>query len=102
MLLPDLLASSADQLPDKPSAVFPSERITFAALDRAADQVARYLNARGIGPGRRVALLYENSQAALIWFWGVLKSRAAYDRSDPRGEPPGRAGGPSTTGAALE
>lgn len=77
MLLPDLLARSADEAPEKDAAVFPAEKTTFAALETAANQVARRLGALGIGPGKRVALIGENSLAGLIWFWGVLKTGAA-------------------------
>lgn len=77
MLLPDLLARSADEAPEKDAAVFPAEKIGFAALDAAANQVARRLVALGIGPGKRVALIGENALASLIWFWGVLKTGAA-------------------------
>src|SRR6185503_17411204 len=76
MLLSDLLDRAADRRPDKDCAVFGKERWTFAALERASNQVARRLRGLGIGPGRRVALLQESSAEALIWFWGVLKSGA--------------------------
>lgn len=76
MLLPDLLSESARRFPDKDAAVFPTERIGFAALDRASRQVAAALARNGIGRGDRVAILYENSLAALAWFWGALRAGA--------------------------
>lgn len=76
MLLPDLLRESARKYPDKPAVVFPSERITFAELDRLSDRVAARLAELGVGPGDRVGILYENSLPALAFFWGVLKSGA--------------------------
>jgi acyl-CoA synthetase (AMP-forming)/AMP-acid ligase II len=76
MLLPDLLTEAAGRYPGKDAAVFPTERISFGALDRAARQVASGLGRLGIGPGKRVAILYENSLAALTWFWGVLRAGA--------------------------
>lgn len=82
MLLFEWLRADAKQFPDKPAAIFsgakaPNDRITFAELDRRSDQVATYLQRQGIGPGDRVALLYDNSIAALCWFWGVLKTGAS-------------------------
>ena len=77
MLLPDLLTLAARRAPDKLAAVFPTERITYGALDRAARQAATALGRLGIGPGRRVAVLYENSLPALIYFWAVLRAGAA-------------------------
>jgi long-chain acyl-CoA synthetase len=72
MLVFDLLREAARRFPDKEAAVFADERITFAALLRTARQVAARLHRLGIGPGRRVALLYDNSPAALAYFWGTL------------------------------
>jgi long-chain acyl-CoA synthetase len=77
MLLPDLLTEAARRFPDKDAAVFPTERITFGALDRASRQVAAGLARLGVGPGKRVGILYENSLAALTWFWGVQRAGAA-------------------------
>jgi long-chain acyl-CoA synthetase len=76
MLLPDLLTEAARRFPDKAAAVFPADRITFRALDQAARQVASRLTRLGVGPQRRVAILYENSLAALVFFWGVLRAGA--------------------------
>jgi acyl-CoA synthetase (AMP-forming)/AMP-acid ligase II len=76
MLLPDLLTEAARRAPDKDAAIFPGEKITFGALDRAARQVASRLHRLGVGPGQRVAILHENSLPALIYFWGVLRAGA--------------------------
>jgi acyl-CoA synthetase (AMP-forming)/AMP-acid ligase II len=76
MLLPDLLTGAARRFPDKNAVVFPAERITFGALDRASRQVAAGLHRLGVGPGARVGILYENSLAALAWFWGVQRAGA--------------------------
>jgi len=82
VLLIDWLRADAKNFSDKTAAIFcgakpPNDRITFAELDQRSDRVAAYLHAQGIGPGDRVALLYDNSIAALCWFWGVLKVGAA-------------------------
>lgn len=82
MLLHDWLRANAQNVPDKPAAIFvgaqaPEDRITFAELDERSDRVATFLASRGVGPGDRVALLYDNSMAALVWFWGVLKTGAS-------------------------
>ena len=76
MLLPDLLTHAAARFPDKDAAVFAAEKIGFSALDRASRQVAARLARLGVGPGERVAILYENSLAALVYFWGVLRAGA--------------------------
>jgi acyl-CoA synthetase (AMP-forming)/AMP-acid ligase II len=81
MLLSDFLTETARRVPGKTAAAFPGaagalDTITFAALDRAARQVAARLGRLGVGPGKRVAILYDNSLPALIYFWGVLRAGA--------------------------
>jgi long-chain acyl-CoA synthetase len=76
LLLPDLLTDAAHRFPDKDAAVFPGERITFAALDRAASQVAARFLRLGIGAKRRVALVSDNTLASLVYFWGALRAGA--------------------------
>jgi acyl-CoA synthetase (AMP-forming)/AMP-acid ligase II len=82
MLLPDFLAEAARRFPDKDAAVFPGatpgtlEPITYGALDRAAGQVASRLLRLGVGPGKRVAILYDNSLPGLSYFWGALRAGA--------------------------
>src|SRR5688572_223328 len=76
VLLSDLLHGAARKFPDKEAVIFPNDRISFGELDKKSNQVAARLARIGIGRGDRVALIYENSLAALIYFWGILKSGA--------------------------
>ena len=76
MLLPDVLQESALRFPEKWAAISCGERITFRDLDQRSNQVAARLRRLGVGPRDRVALVYENSLDALVYFWGVLKSGA--------------------------
>jgi acyl-CoA synthetase (AMP-forming)/AMP-acid ligase II len=76
ILLHDLLAESAARCPDKPAAIFPKERATFAQLEQQSGAVASRLRRLGIGPGQRVAILWENTLAALVYYWGILRSGA--------------------------
>ncbi|WP_438025547.1 class I adenylate-forming enzyme family protein [Sorangium sp. So ce233] len=77
MLLHDLLTAAAMRSPDKLAAVFNREQATFAAIREQSLKVAARLKRLGIGPGSRVAVLYDNSLAALAYYWGVLQSGAA-------------------------
>jgi len=72
----DLLRRSAKAQGDKPAAIFPDARVSFAELDRRSDRVAAALAARGIGPGDRVGILCDNALPALVWFWAILKTGA--------------------------
>jgi acyl-CoA synthetase (AMP-forming)/AMP-acid ligase II len=74
MLLSDLLASSAENHPDREAAVFPKgDRYTWAELDDLADRFASHLASRGVSAGDRVAILFENEPTALQAFWGVQR-----------------------------
>ena len=52
--------------------------VTFAELDARANQMARFLRARGVRPGDRVALLLDRGLDAYVTLLGLLKARAAY------------------------
>ena len=66
MLLTELLSAAASRFPDKLAARFPDGDLGFAELDRLASQVARRLNALGIGPGQRVATLWDHERSGLV------------------------------------
>lgn len=77
MLLPELLRRSARAFPDKSAVTFPDgTRLTFGELDRQSDRVAARLAQLGIGPKDRVGIISENDPAALVFWWGVMKSGA--------------------------
>src|SRR5262245_49725160 len=77
MDIPDLLTAAAAAFPEQQAAIFPKATLSYASLDRQSSQLASCLIRRGIERGKRVALLYENSPAALVSFWGVQKTGAA-------------------------
>jgi non-ribosomal peptide synthetase-like protein len=58
-------------------------RLTFAQLDRRANQLARHLLASGTRPGDRVGLLVDDPVHAYVGMLAVLKSHAAYVPLDP-------------------
>ena len=60
MQVPDLLHNPAKRFPDRLAVIEGSRRLTFAEVDRRADQLAAALQARGIEHGDRVALLAMN------------------------------------------
>jgi non-ribosomal peptide synthetase-like protein len=53
-------------------------QLTYDELDRQANQLARYLRARGVSPGDRVALLFDQPVNSYIGMLAVLKVNAAY------------------------
>jgi non-ribosomal peptide synthetase component F len=57
--------------------------LTYHELDCLANQLARYLLARGVGPGDRIGLLLDQGPETYIAMLAVLKIQAAYVPLDP-------------------
>ena len=74
--LASLLEGSAERFPERDAIVVGDERLAYAQVDRAANQVANLLVARGIAPGDKVALSCPNLPAFTIVYFGILKAGA--------------------------
>ena len=62
----------------------PAGRLTYAELDRRANQLARFLARRhGLGPGDRVALVFDAPVLGYVGMLAVLKLGAAFVPLDP-------------------
>ena len=57
--------------------------MSYRELDQASNRLAHWLIGRGVGPGRRVALLLPRSADAIVAIFAVLKTGAAYVPIDP-------------------
>lgn len=57
--------------------------ITYRQLNAQANQLAHYLRAKGIGPGKLVGVSLDRSIEVIIAIYGILKSGAAYVPLDP-------------------
>jgi amino acid adenylation domain-containing protein len=79
----ELFEARADAEPDSVAASFEGEQLTYAALDRRANQLARRLRAEGVGPGSLVGVCLEHSLEELVAVLGVLKAGAGYLPLDP-------------------
>lgn len=89
-LIHQLLAESARRYPERPALIDQDQIITYAQLDRLAEDVAATLRSRGVGPGTPVALAMDKSTDAIVAIYAVLKSGGAYVPIDPL-SPPARA-----------
>jgi malonyl CoA-acyl carrier protein transacylase len=78
-----LFERQAARLPDKIAAVHQGQGITYAGLNRMANQLARRLRDSGVGPGTIVALMVDRSLAMFVGILGILKAGAAYLPIDP-------------------
>jgi long-chain acyl-CoA synthetase len=71
-----LLEDSARNHPDRDAVAAAGDRLTYAQVDAAANQVANLLAARGIEPGDKVALSCPNLPWFPIIYYGILKAGA--------------------------
>ncbi|HEY4588188.1 MAG TPA: AMP-binding protein, partial [Thermoanaerobaculia bacterium] len=72
-----------DRAPQAPALSVAGASLTYGELDARANRLARHLQARGVRPGDRVALLLERSAEMVVALLGVLKAGAAYVPIDP-------------------
>ncbi|MEO6238542.1 MAG: amino acid adenylation domain-containing protein, partial [Vicinamibacterales bacterium] len=56
---------------------------TYADLNRRANQLARHLQGRGVGPEVRIGVLLERSADLILALLGILKAGGAYVPLDP-------------------
>lgn len=93
MTAPDTLVArfetAARRDPSAVAVVADGERLTYGALERRADHLARRLIAAGAGPERLVGVALPRSAELVVALLAVLKSGAACLPADP-GYPPGR------------
>jgi len=79
--LPEVLAWHVHRHPDRPHIVLQDEQgaehtVTYAGLDQAARAIAAGLVARGIEPGRAVAIMLPTSVEYFYSFFGILLAGA--------------------------
>ncbi|RYZ36054.1 MAG: amino acid adenylation domain-containing protein, partial [Myxococcaceae bacterium] len=73
-----LFSAQAARTPDATALKSGDKTLTYAALDRASNQLAHYLRRLGVRPGDRVGLCLERSFELIVGMLGILKAGAAY------------------------
>jgi amino acid adenylation domain-containing protein/non-ribosomal peptide synthase protein (TIGR01720 family) len=79
----ELFAEQAARTPGAVAVVSGDERLTYAELDRRANDLARLLARRGVGPDVRVAICAERSPEMVVGLLATLKAGGAYVPLDP-------------------
>jgi amino acid adenylation domain-containing protein/non-ribosomal peptide synthase protein (TIGR01720 family) len=77
------VAGLADERPDAAAVVCGPERVTYAELNRRANQLAHHLRGLGVGPEVRVGICLERSVEMVVGLLAILKSGGAYLPLDP-------------------
>jgi len=87
LCLHEIIASQAERSPDRVAFGFEHERLTYGELNDRANQLARYLRSRGVGPEMLVGMYLDRSVEVVIALLGILKAGGAYvpiDTAYPR------------------
>jgi len=83
----ELFEKQAELVPDQIALVFEDQKLTYAELNRKANQLAHHLRGLGISADRPVAICIRRSLEMVIGLLGVLKAGGAYvplDTTAPR------------------
>lgn len=86
-LVTDLFEREVERHPNSIAVLCENESLTYAALNRKANQLAGYLRQKGVGPDAVVGLFLERSVEMIVAMLGVMKAGGAYlpiDTSYPR------------------
>ncbi|MGB6648698.1 MAG: amino acid adenylation domain-containing protein, partial [Bacteroidota bacterium] len=81
--LHELFDEQVERTPDAPALVFDGAEMTYAELQKRANQVAWYLMNRGVTRGSLVGVCIERSFEMIIGMLGILKAGGAYVPLDP-------------------
>jgi amino acid adenylation domain-containing protein len=91
-LVHHLLRETASRHPSRPALICDGRIRTFAEIDAESDQVACDLQRGGIARGDRVALIADNTAAAVVSIFGILKAGAVLVPVSPLARPERLAG----------
>jgi len=83
LTLPDFLAHTAKEYPDRPAIYYFGTKITYRQLNEKATRFAHVLIREGVQPGDRVALYMPNCPPSVIAFFGALRAGALVTQLNP-------------------
>jgi amino acid adenylation domain-containing protein len=79
----ELFERRAQQMPDAVALVCGAQQMTYGTLNSRANQLARFLRHRGVGPEELVAICTTRCADMLVGIMGILKAGGAYVPLDP-------------------
>jgi amino acid adenylation domain-containing protein len=79
----ELFEQQVDRSPDAVAVVFKQRRLTYSELNQRANQVAHYLQKRGVGPEILVGVCFDRSPEMVVALLAVWKAGGAYVPLDP-------------------
>ncbi|MGC2062824.1 MAG: condensation domain-containing protein, partial [Thermodesulfovibrionales bacterium] len=79
----ELFEEQVEKTPDAIAVVFEDQQLTYRELNSRANQLANYLEKRGVEPEVLVGICVERSLEMLIGLLGILKAGGAYVPLDP-------------------
>ena len=79
----ELFEQQVERTPDAVALVFEDQLLTYAELNRRANQLAHHLQDRGVGPEMLVGICMQRSLEMVVALLGVLKAGGAYVPLDP-------------------
>jgi amino acid adenylation domain-containing protein len=74
----EVFAEQAGRTPEAIAVAYEGEKLTYAELNRRANQMGHYLQKVGVGPEVRVGICLERSLEMVIGLLGILKAGGAY------------------------
>jgi non-ribosomal peptide synthetase component F len=83
MLIHKRFEAQVRRTPDATAVAGEQGSLSYAELNGRANQVARYLAGRGVGPGARIGVCCERTFELIVGVYGILKAGAAYVPMDP-------------------
>ena len=78
-----LFEEQAAKIPDEIALILDETELTYKELNEQSNQLARYLQTKGVAIGSLVPICVERSQEMVIGMLGILKAGAAYVPVDP-------------------
>src|SRR5690349_19232002 len=79
----ELFEQVVESAPASIAVTLGDEHLTYRELNARANQLARYLRKRGVGPEALVGICIERSLEMVVGLLGILKAGGAYLPLDP-------------------